>query len=315
MASDATDLPFTAPWLLAPMEGVTEPCFRDLLLDRNDAASLGGSFTEFARVVSVPLPRHVLRAHLGARRRERPVGLQLMGADLGALGETARRAEEVGAPMVDLNFGCPAKGALRGCAGSAVLEDPARLERTVRAVERSLTAIPLTAKIRAGVEDDSRLEELAQAAQEGGAAMLTVHCRTRREGYQPEVDWSRLARAVDHVDIPVCGNGGVRVHSDLTRMRSEAGCALVMVGQAALGNPWIFCGEEVNAATAARFLLDYAEALHARYALNEGRIAGRLKQLLRHWKAGRLVGDDPMAWLREREPDRLLERLRALAGD
>jgi tRNA-dihydrouridine synthase len=296
------------------MEGVTEPCFRDLLLECNPPEHLGGAFTEFARVVKLPLPRRVLRAHLGPHRGERPIGLQLMGADLEALGETARRAEEIGAPLVDVNFGCPAKGALRGCAGSAVLAEPARLERILRAVGSALERSLLTAKIRAGIDDTVRLTELAQAAEEGGAAMLTVHCRTRSEGYQPEVDWSRLTRAVESVEIPVCGNGGVLVHADLERMRRETGCALVMVGRAALGDPWIFSGAEVGASEAARFLLDYAEALHARYAASASRIAGRLKQLLRCWRAGGLVGEDPRPWLAERDPARLLERLRALAG-
>ncbi len=297
------------------MEGVTEACFRDLLLERNAAEHLGGTFTEFARVVEIPLSRRVLRAHLGPSSTARPVGLQLMGANLAALAETARRAEEVGAPLVDVNFGCPAKGALRGSAGSAVLSDPARLERILRAVGGALERAPLTAKIRAGVDDDSLLCELARAAQEGGAAMLTVHCRTRREGYRPEVDWSRIARAVGSVDIPVCGNGGVRAHADLRRMREETGCALVMVGQAALANPWIFSGARVDATEAARFLTAYAESLRVRYAARESRIAGRLKQLLRCWEAGDLTGREPASWLGERDPARLLERLRALARE
>ena len=146
----ARSLPFTAPWLLAPMEGVTEPSFRDLVLARNGPSQLGGAFTEFVRVIDRPLPHHVLARHLGTRRFAQPVGLQLMGADRAALAESARRAVELGAPLVDLNFGCPAKGALRGCAGSAVLRDPAQLEATVRACVDALPDHPVTAKIRAG---------------------------------------------------------------------------------------------------------------------------------------------------------------------
>src|SRR5215471_397058 len=99
-------LPFTAPNLLAPMEGVTEPCFRDLVLLRNGPESLGGAFTEFVRVVREPLPMRTLREHLGPRRFPAPVGVQLMGSDVAALAETARRAIAAGAPLVDLNFGC-----------------------------------------------------------------------------------------------------------------------------------------------------------------------------------------------------------------
>lgn len=310
-------LPFTGPWLLAPMEGVTEPCFRDLVLERNPPEALGGAFTEFARVVTHPLPRRTLREHLGPRRFEAPVGLQLMGADLAAVEATAARAVEVGAPLVDLNFGCPAKGALRGCAGSAMLRDLPRLEATVAACVRAVAgAVPVTAKVRAGDTDASRVEEIARAAEAGGAALLTIHCRTRAEHYCEEVDWSRIARAVEAVSIPVCGNGGVNTHADLERMRRETGCALVMVGQAALGDPWIFSGARVDAREAARFLHEYGELLRTRCGAAPRGRAARIKQLLRHWTAGGLIPEEERtAWLRLQDPDELLTRLAGLASD
>jgi len=308
------NLPFTAPFLLAPMEGVTEPCFRDLVLARNGSGRLGGAFTEFVRVVRQPVPKRTLREHLGPRRHVAPVGLQLMGSDLPALAETARRAAEIGAPLVDLNFGCPAKGAIAGCAGSALLRDPRAVEAVVAACARAVEGAPVTAKIRAGFDDDLLLEELARAVQAGGAAMLTVHCRTRAEAYQDEVDWSRIARAVSAVTIPVCGNGGVRAHADLERMRAETGCAFVMVGRAALGNPWIFSDEDARPSDAARFLLDYAELILARGVVTGKGAAGRVKQLLRHWTAGRLVDPNRDAWMREADPERLFERLQSIAG-
>ena len=294
------------------MEGVTEPCFRDLVLALNDPAALGGAFTEFVRVLDRPLAQKRLAKHLGTARFAQPVGLQLMGADLAALAASARAAEAAGAALVDLNFGCPAKGALRGCAGSAMLQDPAALERAVRACAEAVRHVPVTAKIRAGFADASRVEELAQAAAAGGARMLTVHCRTKAEGYQPEVDWTRIARAVLAVSIPVCGNGGVQRHADLERMRAETGCRYVMVGQAALGDPWIFTGSRVTAQRAARFLADYARRLCAAGFTADG-AAARVKQLLRRWSAGALVDRDRAAWLAEKDGARLLERLERLA--
>ena len=304
-------LPFTAPNLLAPMEGVTEPCFRDLVLARNRPDELGGAFTEFARVVQVPLPRRALREHLGPRRWPAPVGLQLMGSDPGLVAESARRAAEVGAPLVDLNFGCPAKGALKTCAGSALLREPRLVEELVRACATAVTDRPVTAKIRAGYDDDALLEDLARAAQAGGASMLTVHCRTRAEGYQEAVDWGRIARAVASVSIPVCGNGGVRVHADFERLRRETGCRYAMVGRAALGDPWIFSGVRVEAGEAARFLLDYAAALRSTPGFGPRGIAGRIKQLLQFWTAGGLLGGERKSWLGEAEPQRLFDRLAA----
>lgn len=308
-------LPFTAPWLLAPMEGVTEPCFRDLVLERNPPEALGGAFTEFARVVDHTLSKRVLKEHLGPRRFEAPVGLQLMGSNLTALESSAARAVEVGVPLVDLNFGCPAKGALRGCAGSAVLRDPAMLETIVATAVRGVDgAVPVTAKIRAGDSDADRVEEIARAAEAGGASLLTIHCRTRAEHYTPDVDWSRIARAVDAISIPVCGNGAVNTHADLQRMRDETGCAYVMVGQAALGDPWVFSGVEVGKREAARFLIEYAELLRTRYGAAPRGRAGRLKQLLRRWVAGGLVPEEERHdWLAEADHQRLFARLAEVA--
>jgi len=296
------------------MEGITEPCFRELVLERNPPSALGGAFTEFVRVVDHPMSVRVLRERLGRKRFDAPVGLQLLGADLAALEATAANAVVAGAPLVDVNAGCPAKGALRGRAGSGLLSEPGRLEAVVAAVARGVAgAVPVTAKIRAGCENADHVEELARAAEAGGAALLTVHCRTRDEHYQPEVDWTRIARAVTAVKIPVCGNGGVREHAALERMREETGCALVMIGQAALGDPWIFSGVEVSRGEAARFLIEYAWRLQERGTTSRKGAAGRVKQLLRHWTAGGLIEDDLASWLAERDAAGLFARLQAAA--
>jgi tRNA-dihydrouridine synthase B len=307
-------LPFTAHALLAPMEGVTEPCFRDLVLARNGPESLGGAFTEFLRVSAAPLPRAVVTRELGPVRFPQPVGVQLMGADLGHLARTAQNAVEAGAPLIDLNFGCPAKGAIRGCAGSAQLRDPLGLEKVVRAVVDSVS-VPVTAKIRAGWDDASHVEELARAAECGGARLLTIHCRTRAEAYCDEVDWRRIARAVRAVSIPVCGNGGIASHSDFARMREETGARFAMVGRGALADPWIFSEREVTRGEAARFLVEYSDTMRARRGLSIGGAAARVKQLLRYWTAGGLVPDavTRKEWLRTRDAEILLARLRDVA--
>lgn len=295
------------------MEGVTEPCFRELILARNEPAFLGGTFTEFVRVVHRPVPPARIREALGSTASPQPVGVQLMGPDPISLAETARNAVLAGAPLVDLNFGCPSKGALRGCAGSALLDDPPRIEAIVRSVVEAVAGhpggVPVTAKVRAGGEDDARLEEIAAAVEAGGAELLTVHCRTRREAYRPTADWDRLRRAVQAVSIPVCGNGGVEEHNDLARLISETGCRYAMVGRAALGDPWVFGGRDVGPGEAASFLLEYAERLRATGA-RAPRAAGRVKQLLRYWCAGGLVGDSTGLESEGTRP--LLERNRLL---
>lgn len=314
-ALPCSTLPFTARTLLAPMEGVTAPSFRDLVLERHDPSELGGAFTEFVRVIDGAVSLKVLTRHLGPRRFPIPVGVQLMGRDLAGVEGSARNVAELGVPVLDLNFGCPARGALRGCAGAAALKEPAGLEKTVAAAVRGVDGrIPVTAKIRAGFDHARDVEVLARAAEAGGAAMLSVHCRTRREGYCDEVDWTRIERAVNAVSIPVAGNGSVWTHADIERMRGETGCAFVMIGRGALKSPWIFSGENVPRAEAARFLVDYASVLTDRGAKPKG-VVGCVKQLLSHWTAGGLIASerDRRRWLRRTDFEELLGELESLA--
>lgn len=310
-------LPFASRNLLAPMEGVTDPVFRDVVQALHDARDLGGTFTEFVRVVDTPIPAAKLARELGRRHPTIPVGLQLMANRTEPLAGSVENAFEAGAPIVDLNFGCPAKGTLRGCAGAALLDDPARVEALVTAAVRAAGTRPVSAKIRAGGEDDTRLEELARAAENGGAALLTVHCRTRREGYADTADWARLERAVAAVSIPVCGNGGVDRTADLERVRRETGVAFAMIGRAALADPWIFSGHAATRREAADFLLAYAARM-AEAGASPGQVAGRVKQLLRYWTAADLVSgrmdertSERREWLRIDAPNELLDRVAA----
>lgn len=308
-------LPFTAPWLLAPMEGVTDPCFRAVLLARHGPGDLGGACTEFLRVVDHGYRPSQVRKHLGEIPGSIPVGVQLMGSHEGALAATAEAVLQTEAAFLDLNFGCPTKGALKGCAGAALLREPRRLESIVRScVQVCGPDLPVTAKIRAGWDDAESVEELARAAEAGGASMLTVHCRTRSEHYTSQVDWTRIARAVEAVKIPVCGNGGVLNHGDLQRMRTETGCAFVMVGHAALADPWIFSGRSVSARAAAEFLHDYSQALE-RAGAGPRKRAARLKQLLKVWRAGDLLAteSDRRNWMVLGDPEQLLEDIGTLA--
>lgn len=290
------------------MEGVTEPCFRELVLERNAPESLGGAFTEFIPVVDHVLKIGRLRDALGERRFPAPVGLQLIGSNLELLAGTAARAAQAGVPVLDINFGCPTKGALRSCAGSALLKDPAQIEIIIKTVVDAAGAVPVTAKMRAGFDDDLLLESLARAAEAGGASMLTLHCRTRAEGYCENVDWLRIARAVAAVRIPVCGNGGVETHGDFERMRRETGCAYVMAGRAALADPWIFSNRIVSRKEAAEFLLEYGRRLVENGKFNEKGAAARVKQLVHFWTAGALVGDARGDWLRL-EPAALMREI------
>ncbi|MAE27683.1 MAG: hypothetical protein CMJ87_01700 [Planctomycetes bacterium] len=307
-------LPFSGPYLLAPMQGITEPAFRNLVLARNPPDQLGGAFTEFVRITNHPASPRELRRHLGAARFAAPVGIQFMGSDASLMAESARRAAEAGAPLVDLNFGCPAPGALATCAGAALLKSPRSIEQMLATCRAALPDTPLSAKIRAGFDDDELLCDLALAAETGGADLLTVHCRTRAESYRPTRAWDRIARTVAATSLPVCGNGGVERHCDLAAMRAETGCRYVMVGHGALADPWIFSGHRASPGEAARFLLDYAAALTGQAGGGQTKAAARVKQLLGHWTAGDLLGDERREWLCEKQPEALLARLENCLG-
>jgi tRNA-dihydrouridine synthase C len=286
------------------MDGVTDPVFRGLVLGLGDA---GGGVTEFVRVTTGPMSAAVLRRELGPPLPGGPpVGLQVMAPGTEHLEGTVRSAEAAGADWVDLNFGCPVKRVFDKCAGSALLAHPEKVEAMVRCAAGA-SALPISAKVRAGIDDASRLDEVLHAAAEGGAAMVTLHARLRRDSYAAPARWEWIARAAallhrDHPGVPLVGNGGIDRAEDGLRMLRETGCDGVMVGRAALADPWVFRemrgGPPASAAEAAAFAARYLEAVFAPGAKHGG--TGKAKQLVRTWRGGGLFEG------REEERRRLL---------
>lgn len=285
---------FSPALFLAPMEGVTEPCFRDLVID---LGGVGGACTEFIRVSNTPVPAKVVRRFLGDVRRDCAVGAQLMASDEEHLAESVAAAEEAGAAFLDLNFGCPAPIVFSKCAGSGLLQHPDRLQRVVRCAVAA-TSLPVTAKLRVGIDSDAFLEDLLAAACEGGAALITLHARLRIHPYTHPAHWPWLARAKEFLQRrggpPLVGNGSVDTPEDAARLLRETGCDGVMIGRAAIADPWIFRqalgGPPASPEEAARFAVQYAEAMtRAHY---ERRALARLKQLARYYRAGNLLTTD-----------------------
>jgi tRNA-dihydrouridine synthase B len=297
--------------LLAPMEGITDPLFRSMVIA---LGGVGGACTEFIRISNAPVPARVVQRNLGPSQEDVPVGVQFMAADTQHLPRSIQAAEQAGATWIDLNFGCPVPVVFNKCAGSALLGQPKRLGEIVASAVAS-TRLPVSAKIRAGIDDPSCMDEVVAAVVEAGAAMLTVHARLRCQAYSQPATWSWIARACELVArsgrrIPVIGNGAVETASDVRRMRDETGCDGVMIGRGALFNPWIFLqaqgGMAASPHQAASFALRYAQAIEsgqsARAAL------GKLKQLIRWYQAGGLFTDEPqrrVALLRAESLDEL----------
>jgi nifR3 family TIM-barrel protein len=172
---------------------------------------------------------------------ERPIGVQIFGADPVAMGEAAAFVTDVFAPeFIDINFGCPVKKVVKRNGGSGCLKDLSLVESVIRAVSRS-TSLPVTCKIRSGWNEEMRDPvTIALRCQDAGARVLTLHPRTRTQMYTGAARWEEIAAVVQALDIPVLGNGDIKTPLDAVRMYSETGCAGVMIARGSFGQPWIF---------------------------------------------------------------------------
>ena len=223
------------PVVLAPMEGLADAPMRDVL------TRIGGidwCVSEFIRVTEGLLNVATIRRsvpeseHGWCTRAGVPVRPQLLGSDVLWMGENAALLASMDAPAIDLNFGCPAKTVNRHRGGAALLTEPELLREIVASVRAATPAhIPVTAKMRLGLTDTSQTLECAQALADGGASEITVHARTKVEGYKPPAHWEWLARIRDAVDVPVIANGEVWSTEDYRRIREVSGCDAVMIGR------------------------------------------------------------------------------------
>ena len=225
------------PLFLAPMAGVSEPPFRRL------CRAFGADVVVSEFLSSEGLRRGVRSVHDGAyfTEEERPIGIQLYGAEPAAMAEAAGLVAEHAAPdFIDINFGCPVKKVVKRNGGSGCLQDLGRVQDIVRAV-RSAVDIPVTVKIRSGWDEATRDPvAIALRCQDAGAQALALHPRTRSQMYDGRADWSEIGAVKAALDIPVIGNGDVRTAEDVVRMAEETGCDGVMIGRGSFGNPWLF---------------------------------------------------------------------------
>ncbi|NQD37842.1 tRNA dihydrouridine(16) synthase DusC [Permianibacter sp. IMCC34836] len=227
--------------LLAPMEGLLDHLLRDVL------TRVGGvdlCIAEFIRVTDTLLPpRSFYRIVPELQNHSRtvadiPVRLQLLGSDPVCMAENAARAAELGACGIDLNFGCPAKTVNRHRGGAVLLKEPDTLLDIVTAVRAAVPAqIPVTAKMRLGYDSSENAVICAQALADGGASELTVHARTKMDGYRPPAYWNKISEIRTALTIPVIANGEIWTVEDFHRARAESGCIDVMLGRGMVANP------------------------------------------------------------------------------
>lgn len=278
---------------LAPMEGLVDDILRDLL---TRVGGVDWCVTEFIRVNQQLLPpavflRHAPELARGSHTRAgTPMRVQLLGSDPACLAENAALACSLGAPVIDLNFGCPAKTVNNSRGGAVLLKEPELLRAIVEAVRRAVPAeVPVTAKMRLGFDSTDAALPCAQALAGGGAAQIVVHARTRTDGYKPPAHWEWIARVQDAVRVPVFANGEIWDVDDWRRCRAVCGVEDIMLGRGLVARPDL--ARQIAAAKAGREYapLDWTGVRplvedfwrQARHKLGPGYAPGRLKQWLK----------------------------------
>ena len=225
------------PLYLAPQAGVSESPFRRLCR-RYGADVVVSEFVSAAGIV-MQSPRS--RDYLRFDQEERPIGIQIFGADPAMMRDAAAFvAETYGPDFIDINFGCPVKKVVKRNGGSGCLKDLDLLETLVRAVDDA-TSLPTTVKIRSGFDERTRDPvTIGLRCQDAGAQALCIHPRTRADMYSGEARWDEIRAVTEALEIPVIGNGDIRTGDDARRMRDDTGCAGIMIARGSHGDPWLF---------------------------------------------------------------------------
>lgn len=228
-------VPIANRLLLAPMEDVSN------LPMRRIAKRIGGPglmFTEFVSAMAIHYNAKKTYRKLRIHPEERPLGIQIFGGDVETMVETAKICADAGCDVLDINMGCWVPKVCRTGAGAALLKDPVLAQKIVAAVVKAVD-IPVTVKVRAGWDYSLfAAPELARRFQDAGAQMITLHARFAKQGFEGQADWDLIKEMREVVTVPLIGNGDVKTPADALKMLNDTGCDGVMVGRAAISNPW-----------------------------------------------------------------------------
>ncbi|MEM1325947.1 MAG: tRNA dihydrouridine synthase DusB [Bacteroidota bacterium] len=226
------------PLLLAPMEDVSDPPFRALC----KAQGCDMMYTEFISVEGLIRDARKSVEKLDIYDEERPIGIQIFGAELDSMMRAAEIVEEAQPEVLDINYGCPVKKVVCKMAGAGILQDIDRMVELTDAVVRS-TNLPVTVKTRLGWDDNTKyIEDIAERLQDVGIKALSIHGRTRKQMYKGEADWSLIGNIAKNprVKIPIFGNGDIDSPQKALAYRQQYGVDGIMIGRASIGYPWIF---------------------------------------------------------------------------
>ncbi len=230
-------LELSLPLVLAPMAGYTDSTFRTICLERG----CGLVFTELVSSEGIVRDNTRTLNYLSTQPGERPIAAHIYGSDPEVMARAARRVEMLGRfDLIDINAGCPVPKIVRKGSGVALMRDPYRLREIVHAVV-SAVSLPVTVKTRSGISpDNANISQVARAIEEGGASAIFLHARLASSVHSGPADLDVLCRVKAEVSIPVIGNGGITNAQNALFMLKETGVDGIMVGRAAIGNPWVF---------------------------------------------------------------------------
>ncbi len=222
---------------MAPMDGITDPPYRTLIRELGSAMTT----SEFINTLDLQYRQQAMLGKLAFQPAERPYAVQLLDNEPQRLADAAKLVYEKLQPDIfDVNFGCPDSRVVSRGAGSALMNTPELVREIINRLKQAVPT-PVTAKIRLGWGNASlNYLEIAHIVQEEGAAAIAIHGRTRKQGYTGTARWEPIAEVKAALHIPVIGNGDVVTLTDISRMKAETGCDAVMIGRAAITNPWIF---------------------------------------------------------------------------
>lgn len=223
--------------VLAPMAGISNTSYRKIIKEMGAGLIYAEMVSDKAMCFGNAKTLDLLKMS----EEERPIAQQIFGSDIDSFVMAAKKIEEVMHPdIIDINMGCPVpKVAIKNQAGSALLKDPDKIGRIVSAVV-SAVSVPVTVKIRSGWDDAHKnAVEVAKVCESAGASAITIHARTRAQGYSGEADWNMIKEVKQAVSIPVIGNGDVTSAKKAKEMLETTGCDAVMIGRGVLGNPWL----------------------------------------------------------------------------
>lgn len=241
------NIPVYGDVILSPMAGFSDLPYRLICREYGSAMS----YTEFVSADGILHENERTFEMLKFAPSESPMVFQIFGSDEKLLEDAARKIEQLGPDIIDLNMGCSVRKVAGRGAGAALLRDPAKIGRIFRRLSRALS-VPVTGKIRLGWDSDSlNYLDVLRAMEDNGAALVAVHGRTKTQAYNGAANWDAIAEIKQAAGIPVIGNGDVQAAADIDRMRQHTGCDAVMVARTAIGNPWIFQRKDIQNVTLA----------------------------------------------------------------